>query len=147
MSASDKKKQRKADLDGALTQKEQREQAEAQAAKRQKTIYTAIGGVCAVAAVALLVWNGLSGVNKNSTAAVVDGVEYSVADMQYYYFNAYNRHSRSYYYNMYSYYGAMFGYDGSQSDGAQWANEAEGQTYADLFRESEADRRPMQGRR
>lgn len=133
MSASDKKKQRKADLDGALTQKEQREQAEAQAAKRQKTIYTAIGGVCAVAAVALLVWNGLSGVNKNSTAAVVDGVEYSVADMQYYYFNSY---TRNYYYNMYSNYGAMFGYDGSKSDGAQWANEGEGQTYADVFREA-----------
>lgn len=133
MSASDKKKQRKADLAGALSQKEQREQAEAQAAKRQKTIYTAIGGVCAVAAVALLVWNGLSGVNKNATAAVVDGVEYSVADMQYYYFNSY---TRNYYYSMYSNYGAMFGYDGSQSDGAQWANEQEGQTYADVFREA-----------
>lgn len=136
MSASDKKKQRKADLAGALTQKEQREQAEVQAAKRQKTIYTAIGGVCAVAAAALLVWNGLTGVNKNATAAVVDGVEYSVADMQYYYFNSY---TRNYYYNMYSYYGAMVGYDGSKSDGAQWANEAEGQTYADLFREAALD--------
>ena len=136
MSGSNKKKQRKADLVGTLSQKEQREQAEAQAAKQKKTLYTAIGGVCAVAAVALLVWNGLNGVNKSATAVVVDGEKYSVADMQYYYFNSY---TRNYYYSMYNNYGAMFGYDGSLGDGAQWADEANGKTYADVFREAALD--------
>lgn len=135
MSASDKKQKRKADLAAGLTQKQQKEQAEAAAAKRKKTAYTIVGVVCAVAAAGLLIWNGL---NSNQdrrhlgdVAATISGESYTVADLQYFYASARN----TYYQNYYQYL-SLLGYDPSVSDGAQWYNEAENQTYADYFRES-----------
>ncbi len=131
MSASDKKQQRKAQLADGLTQRQQKEQTEVAAAKKKKTIYTVVGVVCAAAAVALLVWNNAGSFRYGAAAATVDGVEYKVSDLQYYYVSA-----RNYSNYLYSMYGASFGYDATINDGAQWANEAEGQTYADSFRES-----------
>lgn len=137
MSASDKKKQRKAAMAEGLTQKQRKEQAEAAAAKRQKAVYTAIGLVCAVAAVGLLLWNGIGALqdrlHQGATAAVVGGESYTVADLQFYYNSARN----SFYQQAYqSGYLSYLGWDSSVSDGAQWYNEEEGQTYADYFRNS-----------
>lgn len=135
MSASDKKQQRKAEMADGLTQRQQKEQAEAQAAKRQKTIYTAVGVVCAVAAVALLVWNGLSTKDHGKdVAATVGGVDYTVADLQYYYVAA--RNSAYAQYQQFAAYGVSMGYNPNVSEGEQWSNEAEGKTYADTFREN-----------
>lgn len=135
MSASDKKQQRKAAMAEGLTQKQLKEQADAAAAKRKKTAYTVVGVVCAVAAAGLLVWNSLNSSQDrrhlSATAATVAGESYTVADLQYFYSNARN----TYYQNYYQYL-SLLGYDPSVSDGAQWYNEAEGQTYADYFRES-----------
>lgn len=135
MSASDKKQQRKAAMAEGLTQKQQKEQAEAAAAKRKKTAYTVVGVVCAVAAAGLLIWNSLNSSQDrrhlSDIAATVSGENYSVADLQYYYGNA-----RSSFYQNYYQYLSLRGYDASVSDGAQWYNEAENQTYADFFREN-----------
>lgn len=135
MSASDKKQQRKAEMADGLTQRQQKEQAEAQAAKRQKTIYTAVGVVCAVAAAALLVWNGLSSKDHGKdVAATVGGVDYTVADLQYYYVAA--RNSAYAQYQQLAAYGISMGYNPNISEGEQWYSEAENLTYADSFRES-----------
>lgn len=131
MSASNKKQQRKAAQAEGLTQKQKLELSQAQAAKRQKTIYTVIGVVCAVAAAGLLIWNGMNGFKArgrlNEIAATVGDETYTVADLQYYYSSV-----RNYYYQL----AAYIGYDTTQPEGAQWYNEAEGQTYADFFRDS-----------
>lgn len=134
MSASDKKQQRKAAMAEGLTQKQQKEQAEAAAAKRKKTAYTIVGVVCAVAAAGLLIWNGVTSWqdrrHQNDVAATVGSETYTVADLQYYYAGARN----SFYQNYYQYL-SLEGFDPSVSDGAQWYNEEENQTYADYFRQ------------
>lgn len=134
MSASDKKQQRKAAMAEGLTQKQQKEQAEAAAAKRKKAAYTAVGVVCAVVAAGLLIWNGVTSWqgrrHQNDIAATVGGESYTVADLQYYYAGARN----NFYQNYYQYL-SLVGFDPSVSDGAQWYNEEENQTYADYFRE------------
>jgi hypothetical protein len=137
MSASDKKQQRKAEMTEGLTQKQRKELNEAQAAKRQKTIYKVVGGICAVAAVALLVWNNSGVLNRYSTAATVDGVNYKVPDLQYYYVQA--RNIQYQYYQMYAAYGITLGYDPYTDDGEQYYSETDGTTYADYFRESALD--------
>lgn len=136
MSASDKKKQRKAQLQDGLTQRQIAEMNEAKAAQQKKRIYTAIGVVCAVAAAALLVWNTHFW-EKGATAATVDGQEYTVGDLQYYYAQARNTE-----YSMYTTYtslGLSYSYDPMVGDGEQWYNEAEGLTYADYFRQTALD--------
>lgn len=131
MSASNKKQQRKAAQAEGLTQKQKLELSQAQAAKRQKTVYTVIGVVCAVAAAGLLIWNGVNSFQAkgrlNDIAATVGDETYTVSDLQYYYGGIRN------YYNQLA---AYIGFDPNQPDGAQWYNEAEGQTYADFFRDS-----------
>lgn len=138
MSASDKKQQRKAQQAESLSQKELREQAEATAAKRRKTIYWTIGIICAVAAAGLLIWNSWTNMaekkNVSAVAATVDGVDYTVGDMQYYYNSA--RQNAIYMWQLFASYGANYGYNPYLADGAQWYNEAENKTYADYFRES-----------
>lgn len=135
MSASDKKRQRKAGLVDGMTQRERRDRREAQAAKRKKTIYAVVGGVCAVAAIALLVWNNLSSsINTNAVAATVGGVDYKVPDLQYYYMTAKNQ--EIYMAQLYASYGISFDYDYTVDEGEQWYSEADGTTYADRFRES-----------
>lgn len=137
MSASDKKQQRKAALADGLTQKQIKEQQEAQKAKRNRTIYAVIGVVCAIAVIALLVWNGMNNstgrTNGNAVAATVDGTDYTVADLQYYYNSVKN--NEYYYAQMYASYGISFGFDYTVDEGAQWYSESEGKTYADYFRE------------
>lgn len=140
MSASDKKQQRKAAMSGELTQKQRREQDQAKSAKQKKIVYTAVGVVCAVAAAALLVWNNLDAFDRYAVAATVDGVDYKVPDLQYYYAQAKNET-----YSMYQYYYQTYGvnlidYEPSLDDGEQWEDEAGGKTYADYFRETALSR-------
>ncbi len=137
MSGANKKQQRKAELTEGLTQRQRKDQAEAQAAKRKHVTYGVIGVVCAVAVVALLVWNNFGSTHTGAAAAAVDGVEYSVADLQYYYTQA--RNNEYYNYQMYSYYGYSTGFNPNLGDGEQWYNEADGQTYADYFRDTALD--------
>lgn len=139
MSASDKKKLKKAAMADGMTQKQRQEAEAAQAAKRKKTIYWAVGIVCTAAAAALLIWNNIGGVmnhrHYNDVAATVDGTNYTVGDLQYYYGGARNNIIQTQ--NAYlTYYGFSMGYNTSLSDGAQWYSESAGQTWADYFRES-----------
>lgn len=136
MSASDKKRQRKAEQTEQMTQKQLREQKEAAVAKRKKTIYTAVGVICAVAAVALLMWNHKGALDHGAVAAIVGGEDYKVPDLQYYYTQARNQT-----FAMYEQYEQQLGMsiggpDATISDGAQWFNESENMTYADYFREN-----------
>jgi len=137
MSASDKKQQRKALQAEGQSQKELREQAAAKAAQRKKTIYWAVGIICTVAVIALLVWNNLGSLsekkNLSATAATVDGTEYTVTDMQYYYNLA--RQNVLYYWQMFTNSGYSYPYNPYVSDGAQWYSESDNKTYADYFRE------------
>jgi len=141
MSASDKKQQRKAQQAEGMTQKERQEQAAANAAKRRKTIYWAIGIVCAVAAAALLIWNGMNRMSEakklsaeiSAVAATVDGVDYTAGEMQYYYNAA--RQETLYMWQLFTYNEYSHPYNPYVSDGAQWYNESENKTYADYFRE------------
>lgn len=138
MSASDKKQKRKAAMSEGLTQKQQWEQKEARSAKQKKTIYMTVGIVCGVLAVALLVWNSWSSISdrmhSKAVAATVDGVDYTVGDLQYYYSNA-RQYLYSQWYSL-AMYGYSIGFDPNVDDGAQWYNESENKTYADYFRES-----------
>lgn len=139
MSASDKKQQRRATLVDGMTQKQLKDKADADAAKKRRTIYTVVGSVCAVAAIALLVWYAWSsrGENTNAVAATVNGTDYTVADLQYYYIGAKN--SEYQLAQMYTAYGMTSPYDYTKDEGEQWYNEDEGKTYADYFRESALD--------
>ena len=137
MSASDKKQQRKAALVDGLSQKELRERQNAQTAARKKMIYTIIGVVCAVAVAGLLIWNNIGNFtgrpNTSAVAATVDGVDYKVPDLQYYYASA--RMKEYYSYSYLAQFGASSPFNPYVSDGAQWYDEAANQTYADYFRE------------
>ena len=129
MSASREKKQRKGDLNEALTQKQRKEQAE-QAKARRKTIgYTVFGVIVAVLVVILLVWN--SGVfQANATAATVGSEKISVRDMQYYYYQAVNSE-----YSMYTSYGMSAPFDTSKPLSEQIQDEETGTTYQQYFQE------------
>lgn len=141
MSASNKKQQRKAAMAEGLTQRQLKEQAEAAAAKRKKTAYTVVGVVCAVAAVALLVWNNFGSwterSHQNAVAATVGGVDYTVAALAYYYAGAMNTEASMYQY--YSQLGISSPYNPYADAGAQWQDEANGVTYADYFRQEALD--------
>lgn len=141
MSASDKKRQRKAALAEGLTQKQKLEQAQAAAAKRNRMLYTGIGVICAVAAVGLLIWNSMGSwqtrIHMRSNAVTINGESYTAADVQYYYGNIRNQYAQLA--DSYASSGISMGYTGSVADGAQWYNEEEGTTYADYFRESALD--------
>ena len=139
MSASNKKQLKKAAMAEGTTQRERKTQNEAQAAKRKTMAYTVTGLVCFVLAIGLLIWNNWDNLtgrfHYSATAVTVDGTDYSVADLQYYYASA-----RQYTYNTwYSFlygYGINIGFDPNLADGAQWQDEANNKTYADYFRES-----------
>lgn len=82
MSASREKKQRQGSSTAA--DKAQTVQQKAEQTRRKTIQYTAIGAVVAVLVAALLVWD--SGFFQNRSAAVtVNGTNYSVAEMNYYY--------------------------------------------------------------
>lgn len=93
MSASREKKQRISSAANGPTEKERR-QAEAARKERSKTIlYTVVGVILAVLVVALLVWH--SGIfTKGKVVATVNGKDYTVAEMGYYYYPTANMYSQ-----------------------------------------------------
>lgn len=124
MSASREKKVRQDVKGQELTEKQIQAQKEAAEAKRNSIIYTVIGVVAAVAVVALLVWN--SGFFQSKAAAVtIGGVEYSAADVQYYYNSC-----RNYYYT-YAQYGLIDNFDVNVDPADQMYDEEAGITWQD----------------
>ena len=128
MSASREKKQRQGDLARGLTQKQRQELKEQQAAKRKAVLYTVIGVVIAVLVVILLVWH--SGIfQRRTTALSVGGRDYSVTDVDYYFYSAMQTEY---------YYASMFGlaaFDPSADLHTQYVDEEETQSYYDYFME------------
>ena len=93
MSASREKKQRISAAANGPTEKERR-QAETARKERSKTIlYTVVGIILAVLVIALLVWH--SGIfTKGKVVATVNGKDYTVAEMGYYYYPTANMYSQ-----------------------------------------------------
>ena len=72
MSASREKKTRQDGVIQGPTSREQKRQQEAKEARRSKVLYTVVGVVCAVVAVAVIVWN--TGVlPRTMTAVTING--------------------------------------------------------------------------
>ena len=129
MSASREKKQRQGDLAQGLTQKQRQELKEQQAAKRKAVLYTVIGVIIAVLVVILLVWH--SGIfQRRATALSVDGRNYNVTDVEYYFRSAM---VNEYYMGYYSTGSAAF--DPSIDLHTQYVDEDQTQSYYDYFME------------
>ena len=128
MSASREKKTRQ---DPEFISQQEAKEAKAaeqkKAEKRSSTLYIAIGVLFLIVAIVSLAWRaGLF--EKKVAAATVNGVEYSPAEVSYYFQNTYqNFVSQNYYYLSY------FGLDISQDLRSQ--EYAEGETWFDYFAE------------
>lgn len=136
MSASREKKQRQNDLTDGLTQKQRREAQEAAAQQKKNKVYVAVGVIIAIAVAALLIWNSPL-VQRPDVAAVVDGKEYSSAELNYYYSSAFQYELGSLY--NYAMYGLDVGYDFSKPASEQIKDEASGQTWQEYLREQAID--------
>ena len=94
MSASREKKTANGLCGQRPTEKQRREAAEAGKARTRTILYTVTGVVIAVLVIALLVWH--SGIlEKGKPVATVNGRDYTVAEMGYYYYptaNMYNQY-------------------------------------------------------
>lgn len=93
-------------------------------------LYAVVGVICAIAVVAVLVFN--SGIlHRSMTALTVNGTEYSAADMQYYY----NMVSSQEYTTSQTYamYGMEYDFDYTQKPEDQIYDEASGQTWDEYF--------------
>jgi hypothetical protein len=107
----EKKNPTKAERDEKRRQEEQKD-------RRTTAIYSVVAVAVVVAALALMVWNsGL--LQRNLTALDVNGVKYTVADMQYYYSSVYNEQAQQYLFNS------------TQSVKKQVYDEATGQSWYD----------------
>ena len=130
MSASREKKQRQGNQ--GLTQKQRQEQQEAQA-KRRKTIgYTTLGVVLAVLVAALLIWH--SGFfQSRTTAATINGHNYTPTDVAFYYADALNQE-----YMMAQY--GLSSFNPQLGAREQFTDEAQTSSYYDKFMTSALDR-------
>jgi len=91
VSASREKKSRQEETAQGPTSREQKKQQEAAEARRSAILYRVVGAVCVVLVAFLLVWN--TGLIQRSAAAVtMNGVKYTVADVQYYYNSLVNQY-------------------------------------------------------
>lgn len=84
VSASREKKNRQDITAQGPTDREQKRQQEAAEARRSSILYAAVGIVCAVLFVFVVIWN-LGVIQRSATAVTVNGVKYTAADVQYYY--------------------------------------------------------------
>ena len=133
MSASREKKARLADP--TIAEKKRAIQEQEAAAKRKTRLYAAIGAVVAIAAAALVVWD--SGIfQRNTVAATINGVDYTTAEVDYYYNVTKNQFISTA--QTYAQYGMDIGYDTSKTPAEQIfsTNEETGEvtTYEDYFR-------------
>lgn len=123
MSASREKKQRRSDPEQGLTQKQRAELREQKAAKQKTVLYTAIGVIIAILVVILLVWH--SGIfQRGATALTVDGRNYNVNDVEYYFRAA-----------MSNAYSSGTSFDPQTDLREQYVDEEKTQTYYDYFME------------
>lgn len=123
MSASREKKQRRSDPQQGLTQKERAELREQKAAKQKTVLYTAVGVIVAILVVILLVWD--SGIfQRGATALTVNGRNYNVNDVEYYFRSAMN-----------SAYSSGMTFDTTTDLREQYVDEEQTQTYYDYFME------------
>ena len=123
MSASREKKQRRSDPEQGLTQKQRAELREQKAAKQKTVLYTAIGVIIAILVVILLVWH--SGIfQRGATALTVDGRNYNVNDVEYYFYAA-----------MVESYSNGASFDPQTDLREQYVDEEQTQTYYDYFLE------------
>ena len=134
MSASREKKKRQEFLaSGAVDPKAVRAAEQAAADKKSKTMYTLLAVIFVVVAIALVVYN--SGVlQRNKTAVTLDGTEYTVGEMSYYYGNVYQ--------NLLSQYGnyvGLIGLDTSKSLKDQPAWGSGEQSWDEYFKEQSVD--------
>ena len=84
MSASREKKSRQEETTQGPTAREQKKQQEAAQARRSAILYRVVGAICVVLVAFLLVWNtGL--IQRSAPAVTINGVKYTIADVQYYY--------------------------------------------------------------
>ena len=114
--STEKKAQTRAERDEKRRQEEQKD-------RRAMAVYTAVGMIVVVAAIALMIVN--SGILQRSlTAQTVGGVKYTAADMQYFYNKAYSNYASNY------------AFDSTSSVKAQVYDEATGQSWYDFLMES-----------
>ncbi len=136
MSASSKKKLRKAEVEAKLTEKQLAEQKEA----KKLSIYSIIFGVVIAAmliiAVTTAVYRGVtnSGVLERSTAVTVGEHKVSGAELNIYYIESVN-----YFMQQYGSYASLFGLDTTKSLDEQVIDEETGLTWADDFLTSAKD--------
>lgn len=129
MSASREKKTRQDEVTQGPTSREQKRQQEAKEARRSKVLYTVVGVVCAVLAVAVIVWN--TGVlPRTMTAVTINGEKYNAVDVQYY-FNTTRLNLLTLYYENFG----TIPFDTSTSTKELIYNEESGQTWYDYLME------------
>lgn len=134
MSASREKKKRQEFLaSGAVDPKAVRAAEQAAADKKSKTLYTLLAVIFVVVAIGLVVYN--SGIlQRNKTAVTLDGTDYTVAEMSYYYGSIYQ--------NLLSQYGnyvGIIGLDTSKSLKDQPAWGTGEQSWDEYFKEQGVD--------
>ena len=131
MSASREKKSRHADGQGTSA-REQHSQKEA-AARKNTLLYSVILGIVAVFAVLILIWN--SGfIQRSATAAIVNGQEFTTADMQFYYNSTYNAMVNQYTSSI-----GMPPFDPNKSLKDQVYNQETGETWYDYILQNALD--------
>ena len=126
MSASREKKQRQAMA--GLSEKEKQAAIDAKKAHRNHILYAVIGIIVVVAVAALLIWdNGI--IQRNLTAYSVNGHNYTIADVEYFYYSEYNS-----YYSTYGTY--LFDDDESLKDQVAYTDDDDNEvTWHDLLLE------------
>jgi len=110
-----------------LSEREQQKLQEAQTARRNNIVYAVVGVVCLAMLALVIVWQtGM--IQRNATAVTVKGVDYPVADTQYYY----NTTKQSVYNFYYSNLG-IAPFDYATSTKAQVYNSETGETWYDFL--------------
>lgn len=139
MSGAKKKLERRALQDQMGMTEKQKQELKTKQAKRRNTILAAVGGAIAVVLViVLLVWN--SGIiPRHTTALTVKDHDFSVVDMDYYYYQAlYNYSSNEQYMaQLYAQNGLEYQstFDASVDMKTQYVDADKTQTYYDYFKE------------
>jgi len=137
MSASSKKKLRRAENAELLTEKQRTERQEAKKLKLYTTVFAVVLALMVVFAAWTMISNGIenSGIRERSTVAVTIGDhDISNAELNYFYIDAVNN-----FYSNYGGYASMFGLDLTKPLDEQIVDEETGTTWADDFLSSAID--------
>ena len=130
MSASREKKARQEQVTTGFTDaRTQREREEQAMARRSNIMYIAIAVVFVLVAIVVIVANSKV-IERNAKAVTIGNETYTAADVDYYYYTAYNSFVRNY-----SSYLSMYGLDTSKSLKDQDCPMTDGGTWYDYFRD------------